>query len=214
MKSLQGQLLVASPYLEDPNFMRSVILLIQHSGEGTLGLVLNRPIDKTIQELWQDVEEAPCGNLQHVNLGGPVSGPLMAVHTEQPLGEIEIVPGVYFSAKRPFGGPGAAARRKVEALHRPLGLERGPVGERAGPRGLAGRAGYCRIHLPGGRRTLAAGEPADRCVAPGVVAEDQARAGGSVGELTNSLECKLSPELGTASTSSRPWRLLMAVRLV
>ena len=100
MKLLQGQLLVASPHLEDPNFARSVILLIQHGEDGTFGLVLNRPIDKTIQELWQEVEEAPCVSRQHINLGGPVSGPLMALHTEQPLGEIEILPGVYFSAQK------------------------------------------------------------------------------------------------------------------
>lgn len=43
MESLRGQLLVASPTLEDPNFARTVVLVCAHDDEGALGLVLNRP---------------------------------------------------------------------------------------------------------------------------------------------------------------------------
>lgn len=39
----QGRLLIASPSLTDPNFHRSVILLLEHSESGALGVVLNRP---------------------------------------------------------------------------------------------------------------------------------------------------------------------------
>ena len=55
MESLEGQLLVATPQLMDPNFARSLVLLIQHSQEGALGVVVNRPLGKTIQELWREV---------------------------------------------------------------------------------------------------------------------------------------------------------------
>jgi len=41
--SLQGRLLVATPDLADPNFFRTVILLLEHGEEGSLGVALNRP---------------------------------------------------------------------------------------------------------------------------------------------------------------------------
>jgi len=41
--SLTGALLVASPTLDDPNFARSVVLLLDHDGDGALGVILNRP---------------------------------------------------------------------------------------------------------------------------------------------------------------------------
>ncbi len=41
--SLTGALLVASPTLADPNFARSVVLLLDHDEEGALGVILNRP---------------------------------------------------------------------------------------------------------------------------------------------------------------------------
>ena len=40
---LRGRLLVAAPPLVDPNFDRTVILVLEHGDEGSLGLVLNRP---------------------------------------------------------------------------------------------------------------------------------------------------------------------------
>ena len=40
---LRGRLLVATPDLEDPNFFRTVVLVLEHSDEGALGVVLNRP---------------------------------------------------------------------------------------------------------------------------------------------------------------------------
>ena len=43
---LTGQLLIASPQLRDPPFEHAVILVAQHSREGALGLVINRPLDR------------------------------------------------------------------------------------------------------------------------------------------------------------------------
>src|SRR5260370_38133638 len=42
MKSLAGRFLVARPVLRDPNFLRSVVLLLQHGSVGAFGLVVNR----------------------------------------------------------------------------------------------------------------------------------------------------------------------------
>jgi putative transcriptional regulator len=44
MSSLAGFFLVARPVLDDPNFKRSVVLVLQHGPEGAFGLVINRPV--------------------------------------------------------------------------------------------------------------------------------------------------------------------------
>ena len=45
--SLAGQLLVAAPSMEDPRFERTVILIVQHSPSGAVGIVINKPIGET-----------------------------------------------------------------------------------------------------------------------------------------------------------------------
>ena len=96
MKSLARHFLVASPKLQDPNFAKTVVLLLEHNEQGAFGVVLNRRIDKTIKDLWAEVHEPPCQSQQCLNLGGPVAGPLLAIHTHVPLGGVEVLPGVYF----------------------------------------------------------------------------------------------------------------------
>jgi len=100
MESLQGHLLVASPHLRDPNFAQTVVFLIHHSKEGAFGVVLNRRADSTVQELWEKIGEGPCESQEYVHVGGPVSGPLMALHGDAELSEMEVIPGVYFAAQR------------------------------------------------------------------------------------------------------------------
>ncbi|AHF93078.1 hypothetical protein OPIT5_25555 [Opitutaceae bacterium TAV5] len=72
-KSYAGSLLVAHPVLRDPNFRRTVVLLSGHDGEGALGIVLNRPLRKSLGSLGG---EFALGPLAHVPLfnGGPVAG--------------------------------------------------------------------------------------------------------------------------------------------
>jgi putative transcriptional regulator len=100
MKSLRGHLLIASRQLLDPNFVRTVVLMIQHSDEGALGVVLNRPSGMTIHQACAKVMDKPCfieGVLHH---GGPCEGPLMVVHTQKELSQVEISPGVHFTTER------------------------------------------------------------------------------------------------------------------
>ena len=84
----------------DPNFARSLVFLIQHGQDGALGVVVNRPLDKTVQSLWREVGSAPCHSHQPVYLGGPVPGPLMSLHTKEGFAEDEPAPGVFFAAKK------------------------------------------------------------------------------------------------------------------
>lgn len=98
MDSLQGQLLIASRELVDPNFRRTVVLLVQHGDEGALGLVLNRPTKIPIQEAWQQISETSCTINERLRLGGPCEGPLMVLHAHEPCGDIEVVPGLHFTS--------------------------------------------------------------------------------------------------------------------
>lgn len=100
MKSLQGQLLIAAPDLMDPNFFQKVVLLIQHNSEGAFGIVLNGPTARTIREVWEEVGGSPAECDDPVNLGGPVQGPLMAIHTQEYLADAELLPGVFFSMEK------------------------------------------------------------------------------------------------------------------
>ena len=97
MKSLAGHLLVASPQLQDPNFSQSVVLMIQHTEEGALGVVLNRPGEKTIEEVWELIEFEPCPRYDAVYVGGPVPGPIIAVHTSKELADQPIGGGLFAS---------------------------------------------------------------------------------------------------------------------
>lgn len=49
-ETFAGRLLVASPQLADPNFVHTVVLVLQHHDEGALGVVLNRPSEATVAE--------------------------------------------------------------------------------------------------------------------------------------------------------------------
>jgi putative transcriptional regulator len=72
-ESLSGQLLVATPLLGDPNFRRTVILIVEDEPEeGTLGVVLNRPTEVQVGQVlesWTDLVTGPSV----VFRGGPVS---------------------------------------------------------------------------------------------------------------------------------------------
>jgi putative transcriptional regulator len=71
MESARGQLLIAGPTLLDPNFQRTVVLMIEHSPEGALGLVLNRPSESYVSEVASELEELFTADSQ-VFIGGPV----------------------------------------------------------------------------------------------------------------------------------------------
>lgn len=71
-ESVRGRLLVATPDLRDPNFSRTVVLMLEHGADGSLGVVLNRPIELSVAEVlpdWADLSSAPAC----LFMGGPVA---------------------------------------------------------------------------------------------------------------------------------------------
>jgi putative transcriptional regulator len=69
--SLRGQLLVAGPAMLDPRFARTVILVGEHSEEGAMGIVLNRPSEARVADAVPGLAELVSENAV-VHVGGPV----------------------------------------------------------------------------------------------------------------------------------------------
>lgn len=100
MNTLKAKLLVADPNLPDSNFYKTVVFMIQHDEEGAFGIVLNRPSDIKLKDIWQELSDHDCESEELINLGGPVSGPLLAIHTHPLFSEGEILPGVYIATQK------------------------------------------------------------------------------------------------------------------
>lgn len=92
-ESTRGRLLVATPPLLDPNFVRTVVLMIEHNADGALGVVLNRPSATHLAEVlpaWGDLAVAPG----FVHVGGPVQPDgMIGLARLDPAGPLD-VPGV------------------------------------------------------------------------------------------------------------------------
>ena len=72
---LTNQFLIAMPGLEDPNFFHSVTYICEHNDEGALGLVINRPLDMQLGEIFERIKidsAVPDARRIPVHLGGPV----------------------------------------------------------------------------------------------------------------------------------------------
>lgn len=100
--SLAGSLLVASPKLADPMFGKSVCLLVEQTPQGIAGVLLNRPVISDVGPLWQQLAEGSSKTAEpprHLHFGGPVSGPVVAVHDQELLAEDEEGGGIYVAAQ-------------------------------------------------------------------------------------------------------------------
>jgi putative transcriptional regulator len=90
-----GILLVADPFLKDPNFLRTVVFLCEHQDEGSFGFVLNRKYENTLDELIPELE----GHQLPLFYGGPVQ--IDTIHflhqyPEEIPGGLEVMKGVYW----------------------------------------------------------------------------------------------------------------------
>ncbi len=69
---MRGRLLVATPAIESGPFIRSVVFLLDHDGDGALGVIVNRPLDSEVDDVlpdWADLVNAPVCLFD----GGPVA---------------------------------------------------------------------------------------------------------------------------------------------
>jgi putative transcriptional regulator len=122
---IEGRLLVATPLLIDPNFWRTVVLVLQHGDEGAVGVVLNRPTPEPVEAhipAWGPVAAAPGT----VHFGGPVE-PQVAIGlatgvTGDPTGvpglgivDLEADPGPELGSVRIYSGYSGWGAGQLEA---------------------------------------------------------------------------------------------------
>ena len=100
IETIQGQALVASPFLMDENFHRTVVYIVRHNEEGAYGLIVNRPLNIPVSALLQQVLEESVDNDQPIYHGGPVEGEVVVIH-ERPTPDVELnEPGVYLTSDK------------------------------------------------------------------------------------------------------------------
>lgn len=95
---IPGKILIADPFLKDPNFMRSVVFLCDHQEEGTFGFVLNRKYHQNIGELINGLEDCTFP----VFYGGPVQLDTVHFLHHRPdviTGGVEIINGIYWGGE-------------------------------------------------------------------------------------------------------------------
>ena len=96
--SLSSHLLCAVPQLQDPNFKRSVILMLEHNEEGALGLVVNNELPNTVADVADGLGLLYSGDVDDkVRLGGPVEpmrGWILHQRDDWDPHVHEVVPGV------------------------------------------------------------------------------------------------------------------------
>jgi putative transcriptional regulator len=90
-----GTVLLAEPFMLDPNFKRSAILLCEHNKEGSVGFIMNKPLDMRIDELIEGFPEFES----EVLFGGPVQTD--TIHYIHNIGELlegsrQVTDGVYW----------------------------------------------------------------------------------------------------------------------
>jgi putative transcriptional regulator len=98
----KGDFLVASRDLRDPSFSRTVVLLLEHGPEGTLGLIVNRPTTMKLAALLPDMEGLDERD-DEVYAGGPVlpGAMLMLVRSDRaPSESPQVLEGVYYSGNQ------------------------------------------------------------------------------------------------------------------
>lgn len=94
----RGRLLVSEPFMEDPYFKRTVVLLCEHNEEGSFGFVLNKYIDVNITDVIEDLPQMKS----RISVGGPVKNEnLFYLHTlgQELDGSTEVIPGVYIGGE-------------------------------------------------------------------------------------------------------------------
>lgn len=96
LKPEKGRLLLAEPFMKDPYFKRSVVLLTEFNKEGSFGFILNKPLDVTVNDVIKEFPEFDA----KVYMGGPVqTDSLFYIHNQGEFIEdsIKIANNLYWS---------------------------------------------------------------------------------------------------------------------
>ena len=97
MPTRAGQLLIASARLRDPNFFKTVVLLVRDEEDGALGVILNRPMEITVADAVGTQVDSAADVDEPIHQGGPCEGPLTALHTNISVDGDDICENVRFS---------------------------------------------------------------------------------------------------------------------
>ena len=99
MSDLAPGILIAVPQMEDPNFARSVVLLVEHTDTGAMGITFNRPSDVALKDIGKEhgMDVHPDAGLAYI--GGPVQRERgFLVHRRRDLGDsVELQEDVFLS---------------------------------------------------------------------------------------------------------------------
>jgi putative transcriptional regulator len=98
----QGMFLVADPELKDPNFYKTVVLLIRYGPDGAAGLVINQPLNVKLSEVLPDLKEFEHSH-ETLYLGGPVEinkMMLLVKSAKSPQDSRQVFGDVYISSSR------------------------------------------------------------------------------------------------------------------
>ena len=98
LKPKPGALLISEPFNPEPKFKRAVVLISQHDKRGTIGFILNKPIDVKLKGSIPDFTEYKGA----LFLGGPINkNQLFFIHTLGPQieGSIEIMEGLHWGGE-------------------------------------------------------------------------------------------------------------------
>jgi putative transcriptional regulator len=92
----KGKVLISEPFMQDPNFARSVILIAEHSDEGTMGFVLNHASEMHVEDVLMEEKDIDAP----LYFGGPVGdNQLFYIHTLGPdmlPGSLPILDGLWW----------------------------------------------------------------------------------------------------------------------
>ena len=108
----QGSILISEPFLQDAYFQRSVVLLVEHNTQGSMGFVLNKKTDLIVNTFFPELEEYPE---IPIYLGGPVSANrLFFIHS---LGDLIVPDSVKIKDRLYFDGDFEALKRYRQNGH-------------------------------------------------------------------------------------------------
>jgi putative transcriptional regulator len=92
-----GHVLIAEPFLNDPEFSRAVVYICNHDADGTFGLIVNQPLQETLQEIIPEITTMDWP-IYH---GGPLQKEIVFIihHYPELLGGHFVSDGIYVGAE-------------------------------------------------------------------------------------------------------------------